>query len=118
MMLATPVRNSEWSSTTSTRARGRSVLTDAACGSASAMARARNREGRRLPGEHDLGPRACRRDEGQLGADALGALAHAGHAEPIRPAIPRDAAPVVGHREPEADATDGAGAHGDAPRVR
>ena len=79
-------------------------------------ARSRDREGRRLPGEHDLGAGARRGDEGQRGADALGALLHAGHAEPGGRAVARDAAAVVGHRQPEADAAHRAGAHGDARR--
>src|SRR3954454_3110474 len=118
MMLATPVRSSEWSSTTRTRARPGvpSIAARAATGRDSAIAigrllRAGNGEGRRLPGEHDLGAGARRGHEGQRGADALGALAHAGHAEAAGPEVAGDAAAVVAHRQAESDAAHGSGAH-------
>ena len=62
-------------------------------GSAVGMVGSRNRERRRLPRQHDLGAGPRRRDERQRRADALGALAHARHAEagrlPRSPVIPR-----------------------------
>ena len=119
MMLATPVRSSAWSSTTSTPRRG-----DAGAGAVRRRVSWAASAG--LGIENDGGsqasttsvPRARRGDDGQRRADALGALAHAGHAEAGPAARRRDAAAVVGHRQAEADAAHARGVHGDAPRPR
>src|SRR5436305_9981811 len=112
MMLATPVRSSAWSSTTSTRATAATTTRGSAI--MDCLLGARDRERRRLPGEHDLGAGPRRGHEGQRGADALGALAHAGHAEAAGAEVARHPAAVVGHRQAEADAADGSRAHHDA----
>src|SRR6185436_11498516 len=109
MMLATPVRSSAWASTSSTRA-------GAAAMSACNVYLRRQRSG--IPGQHYLRPVARRGDHGQRGADAVGALLHAGHAEAGRHRIARDAAAVVGDREAESHRLRGRGAHGDAARAR
>src|SRR4051812_9267566 len=113
MMLATPVRSSEWSSTTSTRER-LTTADEAACGSAVAIVRPWNRERGRLPGEDDFHTRPRRSHERQRGADPLRALAHDGHSEPRCAAIARDPDAIVRHRQAEADAADGARVHDDA----
>src|SRR6188472_2037547 len=82
------------------------------------MARSRNRERRRLPREDDLRPRPRRGDERQLGADAFGALAHAGEAESVGRAVARHPTAIVGYRQPEAHTAHGAGAYDDAFRAR
>src|SRR3982750_2380964 len=99
-MLATPVRSSAWSSTTSTAARA--VLT-AGETSASSIGLSWNGEGRRFPREHHFGAGARRGHDRERGADPFGALLHAGHSEAGIAMFPRDAAPIVSHREPEAD---------------
>src|SRR5688572_8316427 len=113
MMLATPVRKSEWSSTTSTRAcrvAGRAGVTRA---STVAMARPRNREGGRLPRQHDLGTGSGGGDEGQRGTDPLGAFPHARHAEACGAAIAADATSIVCNRQPESNPAYSAGTHDD-----
>src|SRR6185312_7018288 len=120
MMLATPVRSREWSSTTSTRAGPGTTPIAAPRDSTIAIGCllcSRDRERRRLPGEHDLGAGPRCGHEGQRGPDALGALAHAGHAETTAAEVAGDPAAVVGHRQAEADAADGPGTHHDAARV-
>src|SRR6187399_522936 len=95
MMLATPVRSSAWSSTM------RTLAGITATETTSGMRRTWNGERRRLPGEYDLGALARCRDDCQRGADALGTLLHAGHTEAAILPIARDAAAIVGHRQPE-----------------
>src|SRR5882762_10288994 len=104
MMLATPVRRSEWSSTTSTRAWRVSLACGVTRASAVDIARPRNRERGRLPGDHDFGTGSRGRDEGQRCPDPVGPFPHARHAEPGGDAIAGDAAPIVCDRQPEADA--------------
>src|SRR5258706_7757693 len=118
MMLATPVRSSEWSSTTRTRARARATAAGTTSASVVAIGGTRNRKRRRFPCQHDLGAGARRGHERQRRADALGALAHAGHAEAAVAAVAGDAAAIVGHRQQESDATDRARPHHDAAGAR
>src|SRR5258708_7578498 len=118
MMLATPVRSSEWSSTTSTRARTRATAAGATAASVIAIGGSRDRKRRRFPCQHAPGAGARRGDERQRCPDALGPLAHAGHAETAGAAITRDAAAIVGHREQESDPANRARAHHDAAGVR
>src|SRR3954447_8308717 len=115
MMLATPVRSSEWSSTTNTRALA-GATADASCESAAVIARPRNRERRRLPRQHHFGAGTRRGDERQRGADAFGPFAHDGHAESRRGALARNAHAVVGYRQPETDAAHRVGMDDDAAR--
>ena len=65
------------------------------------MAGSRNREGRRLPRQHDLGARARRRHHGERRADPIRALLHARQAEAAAAVHVVDAAAVVGHRDPQ-----------------
>src|SRR5688572_27245998 len=88
MMLATPVRSSAWSSTSSTLAR-------AARGSVAGMDL--RRQMRRFPGQHYFSAAARRRDDRQRGADAVGPFLHARHAEATGRAFTRNAAAVVGN---------------------
>src|SRR3977135_423951 len=116
MMLATPVRSSEWSSTTSTRARTRATAAGATSASVVAIGGPPGRTSRPVPCPADPAGGAGARggDERQRGADALGPLAHARHAETAGAAITRDAAAIVGHRQQESDPANGARAHHDA----
>ena len=68
-----------------------------------------NGERGRLPRQHDLGAGARRGHDRERGADAIGALLHAGHAEADAAPLLRDAAAVVGDRQPEADRADAFG---------
>src|SRR5262249_16453283 len=110
MMLATPVRSSAWSSTTSTVERPAVWMTSAdhmdLCGQRC-----------RFPGEHDLRPAARRRDDGERGADALGTLLHARHAEARRRRVARNPAPIVGNREAKAERANGRRANRDPARA-
>src|SRR5258706_3525957 len=120
MMLATPVRSSAWSSTTSTRAALGATSAAAARDSDIAICRSLRpwySKRRRLPGENDLGTGPRRGHERQRGPDALGALAHAGHAEAAVDAVAGDPAAIVGHRQAESDAAYGSRAHHDAAGV-
>src|SRR6202790_5029728 len=117
MMLATPVRNSEWSSTTSTRAWSVAVPVCVLLESTVAIPRSRNRECGWLPRQHDFGAGSRGGHECQRRADALGSLPHARHAEPGRAAIAGDATAIVRDRQPETDATHRPRAHGDATRA-
>src|SRR5438045_9607844 len=114
MMLATPVRSSEWSSTTRTRAGPGTTPAAAPRDSTIAIGRSLCSwycKRRRLPGEHDLGAGPRRGHERQRGPDALGALAHAGHAEAAGAEVAGDPAAVVGHRQAEPDTANGSRPH-------
>src|SRR4030095_8424257 len=111
-MLATPVLSSAWSSTSSTRART-AGLTRASAGNVHLHGQRRG-----IPGDDDLGAFARPGDDGQRGADALGALLHAGQAEPRRRLVADHAAAVVGDREADADRLHGRGPHRDPARPR
>src|SRR5215208_5538979 len=114
MMLATPVRNREWSSTTSTRAWSAVAPAGVLWESADGIVASRNGERRRLPCEDDFSTRSRGGDEGQRRANPLGALPHARHAEPGRRAVATDASAVIRHRQPEPHTAHGAGTHDDA----
>src|SRR4029450_8569081 len=77
-----------------------------------------DRERRRLPRKDDLRASPRRGDERQRRANVLGALAHAGHAEPGSAPVAGHAPPVVSHRQSEPDAADGAGVNDDAAGAR
>src|SRR5687767_15080877 len=102
MMFATPVRSSAWSSTISTLATA--VL---AAVSDCSMARCRNREGGRFPGQDDFGARSGRRHDGERRANPLGAFLHARHPKSRPAVLLGDAAAVVGNRQTESDGTHG-----------
>src|SRR5262249_32505751 len=75
MMLATPVRSSAWSSTTSTVA-----LTGSPAVESTGNMDPRRQRGR-LPRQHHFGAAARSGDDGERRADACGAFLHAGHPE-------------------------------------
>src|SRR5258708_12881573 len=113
MMLATPVRNTDWPSTSTTRA---CLPTDpAGVGDASTvdLARQRYRESGLLPREHDFGAGSRGRHEGERRADPVRPFLHARHAEPGGAAIARDAAAIVRDRQPETNAAHRTRAHDD-----
>src|SRR5689334_21391182 len=100
MMLATPVRSSAWSSTSSTVAFR--VMTTASAGNVHLR-----RKVRWLPGEHDFGSAARRRDDRQRGADALRTFLHARHAEAAGCMTVRDPPTIVCNRQPDTNRSDG-----------
>ena len=95
MMFATPVRTRAWSSTTRTRRlgggghRGLRGHHDGSPAATDALGQELgDRERRRLPGEDDFGAGTRRGHDGQRGADAIGALLHARHAEAASRGVP------------------------------
>src|SRR5215510_356539 len=75
------------------------------------------RHRRRLPREHDLGTAAWRGDNGQRGADAIGALLHARHPETRPGPALSDALAVISHRQAQTDGTDSRSPDRDASRA-
>src|SRR6186713_2748091 len=113
MMLATPMRNRAWSSTSST------LFLAGALAAAPASAGDMNLGGPRdrRPRQHDFGAVPRRGHDGQRGADAVGALLHAGQPESRRGSLVRHAAAIIGHRQPETDGLYRRGSNHDAPCV-
>src|SRR5438045_9493387 len=103
-MFATAVRIRAWSSITTTRSRSGDMFV------------LRDRERGRVPRQHDLGTRPRGGDDGQRGADALGALVHAGEAETDALALVGDAAALVGGGATEVDGANGRWVQADGAR--
>src|SRR6188474_1592422 len=111
MMLATPVRSSAWSSTSSTVAFR--VMTTASAGNVHLY-----RKVRWLPGEHDFGSAARRGDDCQRGADAFRTFLHAGHPEAARCVTVRDPATIVCNGQPDTNRSHGGGTERNPLRPR
>src|SRR5512138_1272498 len=107
MMLATPVRKSAWSSTSSTVAF--SVMAAASAGNVHLR-----RKVRRLPGEHDLSAAAWRRNDRQRRPDAFRTFLHARHPEAAGRLPVRNAAAIICNRQPHADGSDAGRADGNS----
>src|SRR6187402_3058968 len=114
MMLATPMRNRAWSSTSSTLFLAGALASAPASAGDMQLGRPRDR----CPREYDFGAVPRRGHDGERGADAVGALLHAGQPESRRGSLLRHAAAIIRHRQPEADGLDRRGPNHDAPGVR
>src|SRR5688572_24011053 len=90
MMFATPVRSNAWSSTSITRAG-----VAGARASVAGIGAHRDRERRRLPGEHDFGTGAWSCDDGQRRPDPFRPFLHARHAKSTRTMLAGNAPPIV-----------------------
>src|SRR5687767_1512672 len=112
MILATPVRTSAWSSTTST------VAFAAATAELSAGDMDLCWKSGRFPGKDDLGTPARSGHDRQRRANALGPFVHARHSKTRRGAIADDAAAVVGNRQPQPQGLDRGRLDRDPPRAR